>query len=135
MKKTLKKALATAGATAALLTGQVLLGGAAAHAGAVCNSNVNGYTYLKNSWGGSTVELMVAHNCFQGHDGAWGVILNSKPGDSVWLDISHDGGADWNGLQDRGGSITTNHAEWDGPGTWIRACMNHNGLTGCTNWN
>lgn len=76
-----------------------------------------------------------------GHDHAWGQ-SDAWPAAWVYLDVSHDGGNTWTGWQDqaqnggRTGVFQTSGAEYDGPGTWVRAgAVAADGKFLVTGWN
>ncbi|MDD5034139.1 MAG: hypothetical protein PHE55_05220 [Methylococcaceae bacterium] len=106
-----------------------------------CNHTPSGYTYYTAFVFDLQLQMEVAHGCLKrhwwehAHDGATGYLLNWNSGDALWLDISRNGGADWQGLVDYTTSDTIPGYEYDGPGYSIRACGNRYGYVACTDWN
>jgi hypothetical protein len=111
---------------------------AVAHADGSCDEIGTYYCYeTDESWGVIKMYTVLDSNY---HEVASAQAFSQAEHFAAYMDVSHDGGATWNGWQDTvyndyGLTYTDiSNPESDGPGTWVRACINVDGYSACTPW-
>ena len=123
-------------ATALAAIGVVGMSGAA-HASGTCYEDGTYYCYEQDASFGSVKDATALGSDY--HEYAQGQAASGAQVFAVYMDVSTNGGATWNGWQDtlyNDGSPVTQwtYPEYDGPGYWVRACINVNGISVCTPW-
>jgi len=110
-----------------------------AHADGSCDESGTYYCYEHDvSWG--TIKMYTVLNSAHHEEASAQAFSSQEAHFAAYMDVSHDGGATWAGWQDTEYNVygATNTAitnpEPDGPGTWVRACINANGYSTCTPW-
>jgi len=124
--------------TALAAIGVVGISGAA-HADSTCDEPGTYYCHQDGFPGVGSVE--VATTLYSDHHEYMEVRAWSNADHFVaYMDVSTNGGSTWNGWQDQvSNAYGTTYTGWsdpeyDGPGYWVRGCINVNGLSYCTGW-
>lgn len=125
-------------ATVALAAASIAGMSGTAHASGTCDEIGTYYCYQTDvSWGSIRFATSLDGNH---HEEAQAQGRSQAAHFAAYLDVSRDGGATWQGWKDTvyntyGNTITEwTNPEYDGPGYWVRACINVNGYSVCTPW-